>query len=364
MPRMRVLNALVGALQERRISNNRVRFLQWSAAAGVALTGMSAQAIVVTQATLGWGNSVQGADLVTPQYPTREAAAVGGVTYYCGLPGNVGYLSSCGFGGLSDDNRVTVATNKGNFELITVFETAWCPVNTQFFPTWNDNGTVYTPACVNWSASPPPPPPPPPPPKPVAIDPGHGFECPSKGMPVGAVGVTDFTTPPTGRLREDDLNMSIALEVKRQMPSTKYRVVLTKQSTNACPTYLDRGRIANNANAKAFVSIHINAPNVVVGIDNPFANGTSVLYNVNKSGSFNLADEMARAVSANLGLNNRGAKVDEEIAVLKPTVTRMNAVLLEAGRLSGRDEQILHSAGAASRIAAGVKSALEWFLPN
>jgi N-acetylmuramoyl-L-alanine amidase len=122
-----------------------------------------------------------------------------------------------------------------------------------------------------------------------------------------------------------------------------------------------RGRIANNANAKAFVSIHINAPNVVAGVENPIGNGTSALYNVNKSGSFNLADEMARAVSSSLGVNNRGAQVDDGIAVLKPTVTSMNAVLLEAARLSGRDEQLLHAPDGAARVAAGVLSAIRSF---
>jgi N-acetylmuramoyl-L-alanine amidase len=203
---------------------------------------------------------------------------------------------------------------------------------------------------------------PPPKPKVVAIDPGHGFSCPANRMAVGAIGVTDFLPrdPPAGRLREDDLTMAIAREVQRILPTSKYRVVLTKRDANDCPDFRWRGRVANVAKAKVFVSIHINRPLVVPVIDVPLplAHGTSVLYNVEKSGSFNLAYAMAGTVSSSLGVNNRGVMVDDELAVLKKTVTEMNAVV-EAARLSGTDETKLHTSGSVTRIANGIKAALD-----
>lgn len=102
----------------------------------------------------------------------------------------------------------------------------------------------------------------------------------------------------------------------------------------------------------------------VINVTIPVTHGTSVLYNVEKSGSFNLADSMARTVSSSLGVNNRGVMVDDELAVLKPTVTKMNAVLVEAARLSGTDETKLHTSGSAARIAAGIKAALDESLGN
>lgn len=187
-------------------------------------------------------------------------------------------------------------------------------------------------------------------------------------MQVGAVGVTDFppNDPPAGRLREDELTMAIAREVQRILPTSKYKVVLTKRDANECPDFRKRGRIANIAKAKAFVSIHINAALVmpVIDVPLPVAHGTSVLYNVRKSGSFNLAESMAGNVSSNLGVNNRGVMVDDEVAVLKPTVTNMNAVLVESARLSGTDETKLHTSGSAARIAIGIKAALDESLGN
>ncbi|RJG16332.1 N-acetylmuramoyl-L-alanine amidase [Massilia cavernae] len=213
--------------------------------------------------------------------------------------------------------------------------------------------------------------PPPTPKKNIVLDPGHGLSCPLIRQPAGAVGETEFppNDPPSGRLREDHLTMAIALAAKQQL-SAKYNVILTKADVNSCPNYIDRGKIANNARARVFVSIHINAPLQVMGypvpIPVPFVNGTSVLYNSEKPSSKALADSMSAAVAQNLGVNNRGAEVRDDLAVLKPTVTNnpIPAVLLEAARLSGSDEKALHSAGSAGRIATGIQTAIEAFVGN
>ena len=199
----------------------------------------------------------------------------------------------------------------------------------------------------------------------VAIDPGHGFACASKGMPPGAIGVTDFppSNPPPGWLLEDDLTMAIAREFQR-LASGKYTVVLTKNSATPCPEYRERGQVAIKAKANAFISIHINRRNPIPG--NPFANGTSAIYNSDRpAAAKTLADLMAANVSASLGVNNRGAIVDDGLALLKDTVTpKMIAVLVEAARLSGSDEEKLHAPGAATKVATGIKAALDAFFGN
>ncbi|MEO7391868.1 MAG: N-acetylmuramoyl-L-alanine amidase [Ramlibacter sp.] len=197
----------------------------------------------------------------------------------------------------------------------------------------------------------------------VVVDPGHGFSCPAKGMAIGAIGATDFASndPPAGRLREDDLTMAIAREVQR-LASSKYEVVLTKTSANACPDFIDRGQTAKRASANVFVSIHVDKPNSI-----PFdllGNGSLGIYNSQKPESKALAELMAGAVSLNLQVNSRGSKIDDTLAVLKPSVTPMPAVIIESARLSGDDEKKLHAAGSATRIATGIKAALDTFLGN
>jgi N-acetylmuramoyl-L-alanine amidase len=334
--RLREIKALMGSVRTRAIPvAMSIAMFSWAA---------PVYAMDVIAATPYWSGGVG-------KYETRQEAFVGQVEYWCGLPENKTYFTSCSPGVLGEDNWGTVVTNYGTYRLFIIQQHYSCPANYQMFAFWTDaNGITHKPACVNWSA---PPPPPPPPPKVVALDPGHGFTCPSRGMKLGTEGVTSFpvSNPPVGRLKEDNLTVAFALEAEKAL-GPKFRVVLTKRTVDACPSFLERGRIANNANAKIFVSIHANAPALAI-----VPHGTSTFYNRDKA-SFNLAFSLSERVAQALGLNNRGPQVDEEIAVLKPTVTNMDAVLLEAGRLSGRDEEILHSGEAPKRVAEGIRAAV------
>ena len=204
-------------------------------------------------------------------------------------------------------------------------------------------------------------------PKVIAVDPGHGYACASKGMLPGAIGATNFpaSNPPPGFLKEDELTMAIALEFKR-LASPTYKVVLTKSSVNDCPEFVERGETAIDAEADVFVSVHINKRNDKWGVEIPFGNGTSGIYNSSRPmAAKTLASLMAANVSACLGVNNRGAMVDNGLAVLKSTVTPgMIAVLVEAARLSGSDEERLHAASSATRVATGIKAALDAYFGN
>ena len=228
----------------------------------------------------------------------------------------------------------------------------FCDTGTLLFYSYEKGTGDPTPRCLSTRK------------KVVVIDPGHGFECSLTDMPLGAIGTTDFprSDPPPGLLREDDLTMAIAREFQR-LASSKYTVVLTKNSANTCPTYKDRGKTAMDLKADVFVSVHINRANPIPY--NPFANGTSAVYNSSRPGAKALANLMAASVSASLGVNNRGAKVDDGLAVLKHTVTpKMIPVLVEAARLSGSDEKTLHSISSAAKVASGIKAALDSFFAN
>jgi N-acetylmuramoyl-L-alanine amidase len=199
----------------------------------------------------------------------------------------------------------------------------------------------------------------------VTIDPGHGLSCATIGQNVGAVGDKDYppSDPPAGRLHEDNLAVSIALALQSVLTADQYKVVMTKTDVNSCPTFLERGARANNAHSNIFVSVHLNAARSILGIPNPFfPTGTSVLYNSTKTSAKTLADLMVGPIASNLGVNNRGATVDDTIAVLKATVTRMTAVLAEVARLSNPDEDIVHAAGSSTKAATGIKAGIDAFL--
>jgi N-acetylmuramoyl-L-alanine amidase len=195
----------------------------------------------------------------------------------------------------------------------------------------------------------------------VTIDPGHGSNCAAVHQAVGAVGATDFppTSPPAGRLMEDNLTVAAALQLNSQLQNDGFDVRLTKNDTVSCPTLLERGAIANKARSNIFLSIHYNAPRF-----NFFSigSGTIVLYNSAKSSSQTLAGLLAISVSTFVGVENRGTEARDDLAVLKPTVSRMTAVLTEVARLSAPDEDIVHNPLSISRAATGMDVSINAFI--
>jgi N-acetylmuramoyl-L-alanine amidase len=194
----------------------------------------------------------------------------------------------------------------------------------------------------------------------VTIDPGHGFTCPSIGQDAGAVGVTNFpaSNPPPGFLHEDDLTVAISGILAPMLSAAGYQVTTTKADVQSCPDFVRRGEKANNAKSNIFVSVHVNKPSSFLNLDL----GSSVLYNSAKTSSMTLANLMVAQIASNLGVSNRGSVARDNLAVLKPTVTRMTAVIAETARLSGSDEQVMHGASAPANAASGIKAGLDAFL--
>ena len=80
----------------------------------------------------------------------------------------------------------------------------------------------------------------------VVLDPGHGGKDPG-------------TLRRRGRLNEKDIALDIALRLGRLLETKgKLRVVYTRKTDTFLPLW-KRTQIANNANGKLFISIHVNA---------------------------------------------------------------------------------------------------------
>ncbi|HXE56466.1 MAG TPA: N-acetylmuramoyl-L-alanine amidase, partial [Gemmatimonadales bacterium] len=120
----------------------------------------------------------------------------------------------------------------------------------------------------------------------IALDPGHG-------PPEGRWGPT--------RLTESEANLAIALRLRHLLERAGARVLLTRTDTSAVGLY-DRPRLATEAGAHLFVSIHNNAlPDGV----NPFENnGTSTFYF--HPHSYELARALQEELVAELGLRDLG----------------------------------------------------------
>ncbi|RKZ33592.1 hypothetical protein DRQ33_03915, partial [bacterium] len=91
----------------------------------------------------------------------------------------------------------------------------------------------------------------------IILDPGHGGKDP------GAIG-------PSG-IREKDITLSICKYLKSELEKRNFDVQLTRDSDVFIPL-ADRTKMANNAKADIFLSVHCNASN------KPTSNGTQGFY--------------------------------------------------------------------------------------
>jgi len=151
----------------------------------------------------------------------------------------------------------------------------------------------------------------------IVIDPGHG------GSDAGAV---HFNR------RESNDNLRMALAVRDRLVACRQAVIMTRTTDTDVPL-LERSRIANNANADYFLSIHRN------GATNPAANGVDIFVRPSPS---NREVSIAQSILNNIVLvgvqSNRGLK-RENFSVLRNT--NAPAALLELGFMSNASDNNL-----------------------
>lgn len=168
----------------------------------------------------------------------------------------------------------------------------------------------------------------------VCIDAGHG------GSDPGAVGATS---------QEKQIALDVANRVARKLQNSGIAVVMTRDS-DFYVGLSERAKIANNAGADVFVSIHCNS-----GAST--AAGTEVWRYPNAEKDGKLARHILDRLIARTGQRNRGVK-QENYAVLR--LTKCPAALVELGFISNpSEEQRMQTVGyqdaAATAIAEGIK---------
>ncbi|MDD3168985.1 MAG: N-acetylmuramoyl-L-alanine amidase family protein [Eubacteriales bacterium] len=159
----------------------------------------------------------------------------------------------------------------------------------------------------------------------VVIDPGHG------GADTGSRGYENGTAV----LNEKDVNLDVALRLQKMLKAAGAELYMIRTEDVTIPLY-DRQDTANELGASLYLSIHNNS------YINSTPSGTEVHYHgkhdppMNGISAMELAQNLQRTLVSNLGLQNRGAKVSPELAVVRRTV--MPAVIIEGAFLSNPDD--------------------------
>ncbi|RHW39969.1 hypothetical protein D1B33_03740 [Lysinibacillus yapensis] len=176
----------------------------------------------------------------------------------------------------------------------------------------------------------------------IAIDPGHGGHDP------GAVG---------NGLREKDIVLGVGLELKKYLEAAGIKVVMTRSTDKFIPLD-DRPKIAKNAGADTFVSLHMNAASAS-------ANGTETFYSkggsstrVNQSSA--LAGFIQDRLLDTLDSRDRGVKTANYLVIYQNTLP---SVLVEMGFISNKAEATYinsHQKETAQAIYLGIMDYYKW----
>ncbi len=160
----------------------------------------------------------------------------------------------------------------------------------------------------------------------IVIDPGHGHP--------------DAGASSSNNIQEKNINLKIALKLKKNLESAGAKVILTRKDDNSLSRSKTNNKkddlnkrveIRDKSNASLFISIHMNY------YENSKYSGAQVFYsNSNKENKILAESIQSKLISDADPLNKRKIKNDNNIYVLKGS--RIPAVLVECGFLSNVNE--------------------------
>lgn len=172
----------------------------------------------------------------------------------------------------------------------------------------------------------------------VIVDPGHG------GPDPGAVGI--------GGLQEKEIVLDIGRQVAALLERQGVQAILTRSDDRDLDLE-PRVRMAEQANATIFVSIHANS----IDLSRPDINGIETYYH--QSGAA-LARTIHASILQDTGARDRGVR-QARFYVLRRT--SMPSVLVEVGFVTGRDDAAqLSSSAYRSQMAAAIARGILQYL--
>ncbi|MBJ7688214.1 N-acetylmuramoyl-L-alanine amidase [Weissella sp. GP1] len=176
----------------------------------------------------------------------------------------------------------------------------------------------------------------------IVLDPGHGGNDPGAESNSGKF--------------EKTYTLLLAQQVAKTLRATGARVIMTRDSDKL--VYLSQiPKVAENANADAFISFHFDSVTEANG-----ASGYTAYYYHKENGSKDLAQALNDAMKPNMPLENRGVEKAEYVVLID---NKVPAALLENGYInSDRDFKKIKSPSYRKLIAQDVAQGLETYFDN
>lgn len=200
----------------------------------------------------------------------------------------------------------------------------------------------------------------------IVIDPGHQTKDSSEKEPIGP-GSSEMkqkdTSGATGvvtGLREYELNLQVSKKLKEELEKRGYKVIMTRTQNEGEISCIERAKVANNANADAYIRIHAN------GVDNQSANGVMTIcqtaknpYNSNiysecKRLSVDVLDEVVASTGA------KREYVWETDTMTGNNWSKVPVTMVEMGYLSNpREDELMATDDYQWKIATGIANGID-----
>lgn len=184
----------------------------------------------------------------------------------------------------------------------------------------------------------------------VVLDPAHG------GTDPGARGV--------GGIRESDIVLDLAAQVRRGLEAQGFQVIQTR-STNENPSFDDRSALANAQTGAIFLTLHISSTGIAGTVrvytmpDMPLppANGGLISWEQAQAPYLSLSRKLGDAVQAELTQRFRGSPANVQTAFvrqLRTTAAPAIAVEISSVTIADKGDLDRMMPGVAEAIVRGV----------
>ena len=207
--------------------------------------------------------------------------------------------------------------------------------------------------------------------KTIVIDPGHQTKGDTSKEPIGP-GATEtkykVTTGATGtytKQKESELVLKVSLKLEEELKKQGYKVIMTRTTNNVNISNSERAKIANDANADAFIRIHADS------YDNSSVNGISTLCQTSKNQyNGNLAEksyQLSKALLDNMvqitGAKSRGVTRTDTMSGIN--WSKVPVSIIEMGFLSNeKEDKLLATSEYQEKIVAGIVNGINEFFEN